>query len=138
MRQFIIKIITLLIVLIYISGLSKHLIVRAIHDIHHQLTHTLNLHYGHSHSQYNGHEHSHNSFIDFALFEESKSHSHTNENRATLPTIKNLNFFCHLVSCCNLNDIDIYLLETLQTYNFIIPQAPTISPPQLPPQISVV
>jgi len=137
MKQSIIKILTCIIVLIYVVGLSKHLVISSLHTVHHYFTHTL---YQHSHFEQNQskeHGHSHNSFVDFALFEEEKTQSHPSENEASLPTTKNLNFHSHLLSCCRLIDVNISLLEIMHTYNFVVPKEPIIIPIHPPPRICV-
>lgn len=135
MRQSIIKILTCTIVLIYVIGLSKHLVINTLHTVHHYFAHTLYQHSHFEHNQLNEHGHSHNSFVDFALFEEEKNQSHPSENEASLPTTKNVNFHSHLLSCCELVDVDIRLLEIMHTYNFVVPKEPIIIPLHPPPRI---
>ena len=135
MRQYSIKILTCIIVLIYVVGLSKHLVINSLHMVHHYFAHTQHQHSHFEQNQLSKHGHSHNSFVDFTLFEEEKNQSHPGESEASLPTTKNLNFHSHLLGCCSLVDVDVQLLEIIHEYNFVVPKEPIITPIHPPPRI---
>ncbi len=131
-KQILSKILTCLVLLIYLIGLSNFLFSRLAHEAHHVVSQTLGQHHGHSHSGYNDHGHSHNSFIDYSLFIEENTKKSENTSEST-PVVE-VDYNNHLTSRFNFNS---HILLNISSNKFVIIEfviKKSSKPPYPPPE----
>lgn len=126
------SILTCLVLLIYLIGLSNFLFSRLVHEVHHVVSHTLSQHHGHSHSGYSDHGHSHNSFIDYSLFIEEKTNN-SEDNSESIPIVE-VNYKNHLFSNFNLSDQIIFQIISNRILYIEISTKELGKPPYPPPE----